>query len=295
LRNLPRTFPRSFQLTCQSSAGAHRLNVTEWGETNNPNVLICVHGLTRCGRDFDSLARAMSDKYRVLCPDIVGRGESDWLNNKSDYNYPQYVSDMVRLIAKSGVKSVHWVGTSMGGIIGMLLAAQPHSPISRFVINDVGTLIPKASLERIAKFMDAKASPVFATLEQAIATVRAISPFGPLTDQQWRNTTIPLLKPTDDGKWQFRYDPAIALPLKGQPIQDVDLSPFWNEIQCPVLITRGVNSDLLLKSTYDAMCTKQNVRGIEFADTGHAPMFQDDTTIAPVRSFLLEGTVTRPS
>jgi pimeloyl-ACP methyl ester carboxylesterase len=282
-----RNFPRNFHLTCQSSAGAHRLNVTEWGDTNNPNVLICVHGLTRCGRDFDPLARAMSDKYRVLCPDIVGRGESAWLDNKADYNYPQYVSDMIRLVAKSGAKSVHWVGTSMGGIIGMLLAAQPNTPITRFVINDIGPFIPKSSLERISKFMDAKASPIFASVEDAIATVRAVSPFGPLTDAQWRATTLPLIKPTTDGKWQFRYDPAIALPLKAQPIADVDLMPFWNEIKCPVLVTRGVNSDLLLPNTYADMCAKPNVRGVEFADTGHAPMFQDAVGIQVVREFLL--------
>ena len=278
---------RNFQLHCQSSSGAHHLNVTEWGEADNPNVLICVHGLTRCGRDFDALASAMADKYRVLCPDIVGRGQSDWLDNKMDYNYPQYVSDMVRLVAKSGAKTVHWVGTSMGGIIGMLLAAQPHSPIVRFVINDVGTLIPKSSLERISKYMNPLASPIFANMAEAIATVRAVSPFGPLTDAQWHQLTLPLIKQTDDGQYTFRYDPAIALPLKSQPIMDVDLSPFWNEIVCPTLVTRGAESDLLLKSTYEDMCKKPNVRGVEFANTGHAPMFQDAASIAVVRDFLL--------
>jgi pimeloyl-ACP methyl ester carboxylesterase len=280
---------RNFSLTCQSSSGAHHLNVTEWGDADNPNVLICVHGLTRCGRDFDALAAAMADKYRVLCPDIVGRGQSDWLDNKLDYNYPQYVSDMVRLVAKSGAKSVHWVGTSMGGIIGMLLAAQPHSPITRFVINDVGTLIPKSSLVRISTFMNPLASPIFANLAEAIAMVRAVSPFGPLTDEQWLATTLPLIKETADGKYIFRYDPAIALPLKSQPIVDVDLTPFWNEIVCPVLVTRGATSDLLLKSTYEDMLKKPNVSGVEFANTGHAPMFQDAASIQVVRNFLLGG------
>jgi pimeloyl-ACP methyl ester carboxylesterase len=278
---------RNFSLTCQSSSGAHHINVTEWGDANNPNVLICVHGLTRCGRDFDTFAKAMSDKYRVLCPDVVGRGESDWLDNKADYNYPQYVSDMVRLVAKSGAKTVDWVGTSMGGIIGMLLAAQPHTPIARFVINDIGPIIPKASLERISKYMDATSSPSFASIEDAIAAVRAVSPFGPLTDAQWYATTLPLIKQTANGKWQLRYDPAIALPLKSQPIVDVDLTPFWNEIKCPVLVVRGVNSDLLLPTTYAAMCAKPNVRGVEIADTGHAPMFQDVASIALLRNFLL--------
>jgi len=278
---------RNFFLTCQSSSGAHRINITEWGEANNSNVLICAHGLTRCGRDFDTLAIAMSDKYRVLCPDIVGRGKSDWLDDRADYNYPQYVSDMVRLVAKSGAKMLHWVGTSMGGIIGMLLAAQPNSPIVRFVINDVGPIIPKSSLERISKYMDEKASPLFASIEDAITIVRSVSPFGPLTDAEWRDTTLPLIKPAANGQWQFRYDPAIALALKSQPIVDVDLTPFWNEVKCPVLVTRGENSDLLLPTTYAAMCAKPNVRGVEFANTGHAPMFQDAASIAVVREFLL--------
>ncbi len=278
---------RSFSVHCQSSAGAHRMQVTEWGAPTNPNVLICVHGLTRCGRDFDVLAESLSAHYRVLCPDVAGRGESDWLANKADYNFPQYVSDMVRLVAKSGAKKVHWLGSSMGGIIGMVLAAQPHSPISRMVINDIGPFIPKAALARLAEYMDETASPVFPTVDIAVAMVRAVSPFGPLTDAQWRQLTLPLIKPTADGQWQFKYDPAIAVPLKTQAIVDVDLYGFWNEVRCPVLVTRGVQSDLLLPKTFAEMCARPNVRGLEFADTGHAPMFQDSASIAAVASFLL--------
>jgi len=157
----------------------------------------------------------------------------------------------------------------------------------RFVINDVGPIIPKSSLERISKYMDEKASPLFASIEDAITIVRSVSPFGPLTDAEWRDTTLPLIKPAANGQWQFRYDPAIALALKSQPIVDVDLTPFWNEVKCPVLVTRGENSDLLLPTTYAAMCAKPNVRGVEFANTGHAPMFQDAASIAVVREFLL--------
>lgn len=263
------------------------MHVTEWGEPTNPNVLICVHGLTRCGRDFDVMAQALSAHYRVLCPEVAGRGESEWLVNKADYNFPQYVSDMVRLIAKSGAKKIHWVGTSMGGIIGMVLAAQPHSPITRMVINDIGPFIPKASLARLAEYMDETASPVFPSVEIAVAMVRAVSPFGPLTDAQWHQLTVPLIKPTADGQWQFKYDPAVAMPLKTQAIENVDLSGFWNEVKCPVMVTRGAESDLLLPKTFDEMCARPNVRGMEFADTGHAPMFQDAASIAVVASFLL--------
>ena len=279
---------RSFKVHCQSSAGGHDMHVTEWGAADNPRVLICVHGLTRCGRDFDVLAAALSADYRVLCPDVSGRGESDWLADKADYVIPQYVSDMVRLIAKSGAKKVHWVGTSMGGIIGMVLAAQPHSPITRMVVNDIGSFIPRASLMRIAQYMDEKSSPQFASVDAAVAAVRAVSPFGPLTDAKWRQLTVPLLQPTADGKWQFRFDPAIALPLKAGVIEDIDLSGFWNEIHCPVLVTRGAESDLLTRPTFESMCARPNVRGLEYPATGHAPMFQDARSIADVKSFLLE-------
>ncbi|AMS32227.1 hypothetical protein AEM42_07105 [Betaproteobacteria bacterium UKL13-2] len=279
---------RNDDVACHGSIDDHRIHVTEWGAVENPNVLICVHGLTRCGRDFDVLAQRLSDRYRVLCPDIAGRGLSDWLNNKADYNYPQYVSDMVRVIAKTGQKTVHWVGTSMGGIIGMLLAAQPNSPITRLVINDIGSFIPKAALQRIGTYVGGY--PEFDSINAAVQAVRAVSPFGPLSDQQWHDLTVPLVCQNTAGKWHFRYDPAIGGAFKEGEIGDVDLSEFWNAIRCPVLVTRGEDSDLLLKSTFDAMCQKPLVRGVTFAQTGHAPMFQDDASIGLVREFLLATT-----
>ena len=134
--------------------GFHRLTYYEWGDPANPKVVICVHGLTRNGRDFDDIARALSSEYRVLCPDIAGRGASEWLTHAEDYSYPVYCADMAALIARSGAQSVDWIGTSMGGLIGMLLAAQPNSPIRKLVMNDVGPFIPKASLERLATYDD---------------------------------------------------------------------------------------------------------------------------------------------
>jgi pimeloyl-ACP methyl ester carboxylesterase len=246
---------------------------------------MCVHGLTRCGRDFDVIAEALADRYRVVCPDVVGRGESDWLVNKADYTYPQYVSDMVRVIAKTGQKSVHWLGTSMGGIIGMVLAAQPNTPITRMVLNDIGSFIPKASLTRIGMYVGV--SSLFRTVDEVVQAVRVVSPFGPLTDHQWYALTMPLIKKTNSGVWQFRYDPAIGDSFRQQPVEDVDLSEFWDDVQCPVLLTRGAESDLLLASTFERMCAKPNVTGVTFAATGHAPMFQDAASIAVVREFLL--------
>ena len=268
-----------------SASGFHRVHYTEWGEASNPRVLVCAHGLTRCGRDFDTLAKAMQGEYRVICPDVAGRGESAWLTNKADYNYAQYMSDMAALLARANVETVHWVGTSMGGIIGMLLASHANTPITRLVMNDVGSFIPKASLERIGMYLGS--SPRFADFESIVMAVRAVSPFGEMSDETWRELTVPLVKQLPDGSWQFRYDPGIGDSFKVGAIQDVDLSPLWEKVSCPVLITRGADSDLLLKSTLDAMCRKAGVRGVEFADVGHAPMFQEKSQVEAVREFLL--------
>jgi pimeloyl-ACP methyl ester carboxylesterase len=268
-----------------STTGFHRVHYTEWGDADNPRVLICAHGLTRCGRDFDTLAKSLQHHYRVICPDVAGRGESAWLDNKSDYNYPQYMNDMTALLARTNVESVHWVGTSMGGIMGMLLASYAKTPITRMVINDVGSFIPKASLERISTYLGA--SPRFADFESIVMAVRAVSPFGEMSDETWCELTVPLVKQQADGSWQFRYDPGIGDAFKIGAIADIDLSPVWEKVACPVLITRGVDSDLLLKSTFDSMCHKSGVRGIEFSHVGHAPMFQEASQIEAVRAFLL--------
>ena len=271
-----------------SSTGFHRIHYTEWGDPGNPRILVCAHGLTRCGRDFDTLAEAMQDRFRVICPDVPGRGESDWLENKADYNYTQYMNDMTGLLARvtaGGADSVHWLGTSMGGIIGMLLASFPQTPINRLVMNDVGSFIPKASLERIGMYLGS--SPRFADFESIVMAVRAVSPFGEMSDETWRQLTVPLVRQQPDGSWMFRYDPGMSETFKEGVAHDVDLTAMWDKVTCPVLVTRGTESDLLLKDTFDTMCRKSGVRGVEFAHVGHAPMFQDAAQIAAVREFLL--------
>jgi pimeloyl-ACP methyl ester carboxylesterase len=281
------TPPRHHFFHAASSSGFHRIHYTEWGAADNPKVLICAHGLTRCGRDFDVLAQAMMDQYRVICPDVAGRGESDWLSVKSDYNYVQYMSDMNALITRvAGVgHPVHWVGTSMGGIIGMLLASQPESPIARMVINDVGSFIPRASIARIGQYLGA--APRFADFASAVMAVRAVSPFGDMSDDTWARLTAPLVKQHDDGTWQFRYDPGIAESFKQTAAEDVDLSLVWRKVACPVLLLRGADSDLLLRETFDKMCRKPGVRGVEFPNVGHAPMLQSEDQISVVRTFLV--------
>ena len=276
--------PRS--LSCLSLHGFHSLNYYEWGDAANPRVLVCVHGLTRNGRDFDDFAKAMSGEYRVLCPDVAGRGRSEWLTHKEEYSYPVYCADMAMLIARSGAEQVDWVGTSMGGLIGMLLAAQPGSPIRKLVMNDVGPLIPKASLERIATYAG---KPVaFASLEEFEQYTRTVSaPFGPLTDAQWRHLAQTNSRQMEDGRWGSIYDPAIATPFGG-PIADVVLWPFWDKVRSETLVLRGGESDLLLKDTAAEMTRRgPKAKVVEFAGVGHAPMLMGADQIKVVRDFLL--------
>ena len=225
---------------------------TEWGDPDNPRVLVCVHGLTRNGRDFDDLARALAPHYRVVCPDVVGRGRSGWLPVKADYQLPTYVADMVTLIARLDVETVHWLGTSMGGLIGMLLASLPENPIRRLVLNDVGPVLPAESLLRIGQYVGQ--TPLFPSYDAAEAYIRAVSaPFGRLTDAQWRHLSETSVKEVDGG-WAMRYDPAIGDAFRDpQAVTNVDLWPLYEAIRCPTLVLRGVESDLLLADTAQQM------------------------------------------
>lgn len=269
-----------------NSKGFHRVAFTEWGESDNPRVLICVHGLTRNGRDFDALAEALAGDFRVVCPDVVGRGASDWLAEKSDYGYPQYLSDMTALLAHLKTESVHWVGTSMGGLIGMLLAALPGSPIKRMVMNDVGPLIPRAALERIASYVGD--DPHFSSVQELDSYLREIyAPFGPFTDGQWQGLVRSSVRELDNAKIGLAYDPGIAMPFRAMPKQDVDLWSAWSNVECPVLVIRGEQSDLLLADIAEQM-TKSGPRAelAVLAGMGHAPTLMSEDQIALVSDWL---------
>ncbi|MFD1627906.1 alpha/beta fold hydrolase [Azospirillum griseum] len=271
-----------------SAAGFHRVAYTQWGRDDAPRTALCVHGLTRNGRDFDPLALALADRRRVACPDIVGRGKSDWLANPALYGYPQYCADMAALIARLGVDEVDWIGTSMGGLVGMTLAAQPNSPIRRLVINDVGPLISKVGLQRIADYVGK--DPVFDDLAAVESYLRfTLMGFGRLTDGQWRHLAEHAARQRADGLLGLAYDPGIAHAFQAQPMQDVDLWALWDRVRCPVLVIRGADSDLLTAETADEMTRRgPGARVVEFAHTGHAPALMSEDQIAVVRAFLDE-------
>jgi pimeloyl-ACP methyl ester carboxylesterase len=262
----------------------------EWGDTANPRVVVCVHGLTRCARDFDFLAAALARDFRVICPDVAGRGDSDWLKNPMEYAVPTYAADMVTLIARLDVESVYWVGTSMGGLIGMMIAALPESPITRMVLNDVGPLVTAASLERIGMYVGK--APRLPSIEAAEQLVRAVSaPFGPHTDAQWRFLTEHVVRREADGSYRMHYDPAIAVPFNaGAPHKDMALWAFWDAIRCPSLVIRGAQSDLLTKETLAEMAARgPKAKTVELPGIGHAPTLMQPEQIEIVKSFLLTG------
>jgi pimeloyl-ACP methyl ester carboxylesterase len=278
---------RSEFVQCLGTRGFHRMRYVDWGSPLAGKIVICAHGLTRNCRDFDFLAEALLPDCRVVCPDVAGRGKSDWLSAN-----PQYCADMAVLMARvtAGAETprrIFWVGTSMGGIIGMLLASRSGSPIEKLVLNDVGTIVPKAALERIASYVGR--DPRFATFEELEAYVRAVSaPFGPLTDDQWLHFATHSAKQHEDGSWGFRYDPEIARPLRQGPLSDIDLLPYWEAVRCPTLLLRGAQSDLLLKDIALAMTRSgPKPRLVEFEGVGHAPALMAPDQIEVVRDFLL--------
>ena len=273
---------------CASPSGLHWMSYLEWGASDNPRTVVCVHGLTRCARDFDFLAKALASDFRVICPDVAGRGESGWLRNPMEYGVPTYVADMVSLVARLDVESVSWVGTSLGGLIGMAYAAQGDSPIRRIVMNDVGPVLTSAALDRIGAYVGK--APRFSSISAAENYVRTVSaPFGPHTDAQWRFLTEHVVRREPDGTLRMHYDPAIAVPFAERNAgEDVNLWPLYDMLRCPTLLLRGAESDLLTAETARAMAERgPKARCVEFAGVGHAPTLMQPDQIGAVKEFLL--------
>ena len=277
---------------------------TTWGDPLAAHVIVCVHGLTRQGRDFDVLAQALVARadhpVRVICPDVVGRGLSDWLKQPEGYQVPQYAADMAALLGKlqaqAPLQTLDWVGTSMGGLIGMVVAGQPDFPkpcaIRRLVLNDVGPVVSWGAIERMKTYVGQTGR--FATLQEAADAMWAISQsFGPHTPEVWLALSAPMVKRQSDGSLSLHYDPAIGVPIRAmteeaaQGAQAV-LWPIYDQITAQTLLLRGQQSDLLTLETAQAMQTRgPKATLVEFAGVGHAPTLNDETQVGPVVEFLL--------
>lgn len=278
------TVPRERALRSLSPHGFHRVVWHEWGDAANPRVVVCVHGLTRTGRDFDVLGEALAPTHRVVAVDMPGRGQSEWLANKSDYVFTTYLTTLTALIAATGATAVDWVGTSMGGLLGIVMAAQPGTPIGRLVVNDVGPTIEPAALARIGSYVGV--DPTFASEAEFATYLRSISPFGPHDDTQWEHLSRTMMSRRADGRFGFVYDPGIAVPFRERAAPP-DLWPLWDAIRCPTLLLRGAESDLLSAATARAMTLRgPRPRLVEFAGVGHAPMLLVADQVEVVVDFL---------
>lgn len=281
---------RQRDVQCITPSGLHRMAYTEWGDPASRRVLVCVHGLSRCGRDFDTLARAMAGEYRVVCPDVPGRGLSGWLKNPMEYQVQTYVADMVTLLARLDADCVHWVGTSMGGMIGMALASLAETPLQKLVLNDVGPVLAAVSLKRIGEYIGM--APVFPDFDAAVTYIRTVSAtFGAHSDAEWITLTEHVVRRQPDGSYRLHYDPAIAVPVRSTPVdKDIELWNYYDAIKCPTLAIRGAQSDLLRRETLEQMAARgPRAQTLEIADVGHAPTLMHADQIAIVRDFLLAG------
>lgn len=282
------TEPTLNYVSCPDAAGGHRMAWWEWGDPSASHVVMCVHGLSRQGRDFDLLAQALVARaggaLRVVCPDVVGRGRSEWLKDPMGYQLQNYAADMLALLAQlqrnAPVSTLDWVGTSMGGLIGMAVGGTPGlplpAPLRRLVLNDVGPVIQWQALQRIGTYLGHPTR--FDTLQQAADAMWAVSTsFGPHTPQQWLDLSRPMVRALPDGALTLHYDPAIAVPFRTITREaaaqgEATLWQLYDNIQAATLLTRGAQSDLLSRETAQAMTQRgPRARLVEFAGVGHAP------------------------
>jgi pimeloyl-ACP methyl ester carboxylesterase len=288
---MPKIAPRFGDVPVLGPHGFTRVGYTEWGERTARRTVVCVHGLTRNSRDFDFLAQRLVERgARVIAPDLPGRGRSEFAAHAEDYGTPLYVAAMAALIARLDVDEVDWIGTSLGGHIGMEIAAREHAPIRRLVLNDFGARIPVAALQRIAAYL--RRAHVFDTMAAVEAYLRDVyAPFGALTDAQWRHLAVNGVV-QDKGGFTLHYDPAIVGQFSRPLLLDVALWRVWDQVACPTLIVRGEQSDLLLASTAAEMTRRGAaaraglVQLVEIPGCGHAPALMSDDQIGIVADFV---------
>lgn len=274
------------------TVGHHRIGYLEWGNEGAP-PLVCVHGLTRNAHDFDFLANDLAKHFHIFCLDMAGRGASDWLDNKLAYNYGTYVADCLAFLKHRDLKKPHWIGTSMGGIIGMMMCAAQTGLFATLTLNDIGSVVAREGLERIAAY--AGAPHIFHTRRRAEEYLRDITrPFAITNEEQWRYFAEQSIWQINNGEYILAFDPEIIYPFRQETdnflqLADIDLSLFWEAVDCPTLILRGEHSDILRKDTASRMATAKgkDVTFIEFKDVGHAPALMDEEQIGKISSWIM--------
>lgn len=282
----------------KSRCGSRQLAYTDWGDPENGHVVVCAHGLTRNCRDFDFLAAALEWDFRVICVDMAGRGRSDWLEDAEDYNSAAiYVSDMERVLEhiwrqnSNGSVQIYWVGVSMGGLIGMLLASRQrpsvHYRFKALVMSDIGPYVPSGILNLFSASIGK--DPRFQSLDDLEAHMRSTAlPYSMFSDEQWHHLAEYSAREYQDGTVGYRYDPAISTGFRPDHIRDIDLWSYWNQLALPVLVLRGEKSGVLTPETASRMhLHRKNVQMIELAGIGHSPMLMDTGQISLVRDYLL--------
>lgn len=269
-----------------SNEGFHRLYYREWGDPDNANTIICIHGLTRISHDFDELAQALSQHYRVVCPDIVGRGNSDWFGNKDHYNITQYCADINALIAHLRVDEVHFIGTSMGGLIGMLLAGMAHTPIQSLILNDVGPLIKRGELQAMGDYVGR--SPIFTSRDEIYDYFTTIYHGScALLQQKQIRRMVNYSAFKTDGGYRLHYDPKIGDAFRKHYTSfNFELWKYWEEIECPVMVLRGSESTFLTTDIVDKMAsTHEDMKLVEIPKAGHTPLMKTQSEINIVSQF----------
>ncbi len=282
----PAVSMRTRRIPCPSPGGQHMVSIVDWGSETASRTALCVHGLTRNARDFDRLAEHLADEWRVIAVDVVGRGKSDWLEDAAGYTYRQYIADMLRIVDRLHLKEVDWIGTSMGGIIGMMIAAQPDSPIKRLVLNDVGPHLTVAALRRIASYLGTPQS--FASLDELKAHLKEIySTFGMLPDSEWGEMAQHGHRRDAEGRYWLSHDPKIAQAALSSIDRDIEMWDTWDKIRCPVLLLRGENSDLVSGKSVEQMQHRgPRTQVVEIPNVGHAPALRTTNQIKIIRDWL---------
>ncbi|HEY2627838.1 MAG TPA: alpha/beta hydrolase [Usitatibacter sp.] len=270
------------------------MHYTDWGKRSRTRAIICAHGYSGNARDFDALAAALAPDVRVICIDVAGRGDSEWLASPFRYHFPQFIADINALIAHLGLREVDWVGTSMGGLLGLMLAAQPASPVRRLVMNDIGAYVPLDALQAIARNLDGPTR--FASLEEVETHLRHTHrEWGEITDEQWKALAVHGSRPDGDGL-RLAYDPQIASVMRTLPFATgLMFWSSWARVKCPVLLLRGEHSRIFPESVAASMLdAKGSAQFVQIPDCGHAPSLMAESQVALLREYLRTGSFDTP-